>query len=224
MKPDYAAHEQAYQALRRKPERAGWDDAASLARDLALLEPVLAWPGLPAGGRLLELGCGAGNVALHMARRGWDVHGIDISPTAIDWAREHAAQQGVDARFDVADVVSLAGLADSHFDLVLDGHCLHCIIGTDRSRVLAAVQRVLKPGGVLLVRTMCDQVPAPMAAQFDEASRCLMRNGVPVRYIGRSDELLREIASAGYRVDRWQVEPPVDANDAGELFALAVRG
>jgi 2-polyprenyl-3-methyl-5-hydroxy-6-metoxy-1,4-benzoquinol methylase len=222
VQPDYAAHEQVYQALRRQPDRAGWDEAAALARDVALLDAVLAWPEFPAPGRLLELGCGAGNIALHLARRGWDVQGVDIAPTAIAWAREHAARDGLAARFDVDDVLTLAGQADAQCDVVLDGHCLHCIIGADRPRVLAAVQRVLRPGGALLVRTMCDQVPASVAAQFDAASRCVVRGGVPNRYIGRAGDLLQELAAAGYRVARWQVEPPLGADDAGELFALAI--
>lgn len=222
MKTDYAGHERAYQALRARGDRPGWDVAEGLQRDLQLLDAALAWPGCPRGGTLLEIGCGAGNVALHLARRGWSVHGVDIAPTAVAWARDHAAREGLAARFDVADVLTLEGVADAQFDLVLDGHCLHCIIGNDRARVLAAVRRVLRPGGALLVRTMCNQVPAPLRPHFDAATRCLLRDGVASRYIGRAEDILRELEGAGFVVARSQVLPAAGADDADELFALVL--
>jgi Methyltransferase domain len=59
--------------------------------------------------------------------------GVDVSPAAIDWATERSTSfSGVDFRVD--DVLHLATCADADFDAVVDGHCLHCIIGPDRRR------------------------------------------------------------------------------------------
>jgi 2-polyprenyl-3-methyl-5-hydroxy-6-metoxy-1,4-benzoquinol methylase len=222
MEPDYAAHENAYQALRRQPGRTGWDEAQVLRRDLALLHAVLRWPQFPPAGDLLEIGCGAGNVSLWFARQGWRVRGVDIAPSAVEWARDNAAQAGLDARFDAGDVLTLEGVADRSVDLVLDGHCLHCIEGPDRARVLSAVRRVLRPVGHLLVRTMCADDVTHLAARadFDAASRCFLRKGVPVRYLGAPESILAELRDAGFAPVRHEVVPAQDADDMDELFAL----
>jgi SAM-dependent methyltransferase len=223
LRTNYAGHEKAYRSLREQPERPGWDTFEGLARDLALLEDVLGWPGVPRRGDLLEIGCGAGNVALHLAWKGWRVRGIDISPTAIAWARDNARSEGLHVHFAVGDVLTLDGEKDASQDLVLDGHCLHCIIGADRARVLASVQRVLRPGGAFLLRTMCNEPPPSMAQRngFDPATRCMVRDGVASRYIGRATDLLAELEAAGFRLLQWQVVPARDEADCDELFALA---
>lgn len=60
----------------------------------------------PTQGRALDLACGPGAASVWLARRGLDVWGLDISATAIDQARELAAQAGVGERcqFDVVDL------------------------------------------------------------------------------------------------------------------------
>ena len=225
MKTDYAGHEQAYQRLRAQAGRPGWGDAGVLARDLRILQRVMQWPGFPAHGRVLELGCGAGNVALYLSQRGYDVCGVDIAPTAIEWARESALALGQAASFEVADVLVLPNCADGSFDLALDGHCLHCIIGADRPRFLASARRVLRPGGALCIRTMCNEVPDALAqrAGFDPDSRCFVRDGVASRYIGWAHDIEREVTDAGFELLHAEVEPSIGGDDLAELLLLARR-
>ena len=129
MKTDYAAHERLYRRHRDKGF-AGWSEADSnYAQWQADCEAILSRGNAPSTGRLLDLGCGAGNMTVWFARRGYEAYGIDIAPTAIDWARERSEAQGIPARFDVGDAVRLGGYEDAFFDFVFDGHCLHCIIG-----------------------------------------------------------------------------------------------
>jgi ubiquinone/menaquinone biosynthesis C-methylase UbiE len=122
-----------------------------LAENLARLDRLLARCPFPAGARVLELGCGAGDLSLRLAERGLDATGVDVSPAAVEWARQKAASRGLAAAFRVRDVPDLRDFADSGFDGVLDGYCLHCVIGPDRAKVLAAARRVLRPGGLLHV-------------------------------------------------------------------------
>lgn len=103
---------------------------------------------LPKTGKVLEIGCGAGDVSLLFAERGFQVSGIDISATAIEWAKEKASNARLKANFEVGDVTNLGRWEDGTFDIVVDGHCLHCIIGDDRSEVLKETYRVLKPNGI----------------------------------------------------------------------------
>ncbi|BCY10382.1 bifunctional 2-polyprenyl-6-hydroxyphenol methylase/3-demethylubiquinol 3-O-methyltransferase UbiG [Actinoplanes sp. L3-i22] len=74
------------------------------------------------GPKVLDLGCGTGDLACTLARRGYHVTGIDISPTAIDLARKKAA--GLTARFDVQDATKL-NLPNAPFDTIFDSGLLH---------------------------------------------------------------------------------------------------
>jgi 2-polyprenyl-3-methyl-5-hydroxy-6-metoxy-1,4-benzoquinol methylase len=91
----------------------------------------------PRRGRLLELGCGAGNLSIALAEKGFEVFGVDFSKTAIDWAKENAKKSGKNIGFEVADVCNLVSLKNETFDVVYDGYCFHCIIGENRVTALA---------------------------------------------------------------------------------------
>src|SRR5262245_16453477 len=60
--------------------------------------------------RAVELGCGTGTNAVWLAQRGFDVTAIDISPTAVQRARQRAADSGVEVHFVEADVMALPEL------------------------------------------------------------------------------------------------------------------
>jgi len=60
--------------------------------------------------KTIDVGCGAGNYAIYLASKGFDVTGVDISPSAIALARENTAKRGVACNFLVADI--LDGLSD----------------------------------------------------------------------------------------------------------------
>src|ERR1035437_9939074 len=102
MKTKYDGHEDAYQKFRSQPERVGWDDTEQLAANVASMERVLQWPTFPRKGRVLELGCGAGNICIELAKRGFDVYGVDSAPTAIEWATQNSLLAGVAGVFQSA--------------------------------------------------------------------------------------------------------------------------
>ncbi|MDA1279582.1 MAG: class I SAM-dependent methyltransferase [Chloroflexi bacterium] len=52
---------------------------------------------------VLDLGCGAGGLAIALAERGWAVTGVDLSENAIESARKSARSHGVEVEFFVAD-------------------------------------------------------------------------------------------------------------------------
>lgn len=210
---DYAAHDDRYVRLREQGAP-GWDSAEVYREREVELDWAVA--GARPGARVLELGCGAGNVAASLAARGFDVTGIDISRTAVAWATERAVPG---ARFGVGDVVD--GI-DGTYDLVLDGHCLHCIIGEDRARLLANVRRALAPAGSFFVATMCGDVTIPaLRACFDPATRCQVVGGVAYRFIGDAEEILEELRAAGFTIERSMVVPRKDEDDQDHLWAIA---
>ncbi len=185
-------------------------------------EVELGWAltalGPSAGKRVLELGCGAGNAAAWFAERGFAFTGIDVSPAAVAWAEERAVPG---ARFFVGDLTQ--GIAGT-YDLIVDGHCLHCIIGGDRARLLAHVQGALAPGGHFFVSTMCGAVTSPaLQACFDAQTRCQVVDGIARRFIGDAAEILEELRAAGFEVVRWVVDPRDDDLDQDNLWAVARR-
>lgn len=75
------------------------------AINLGLVGQVAAWTASLSGARVLDAFCGVGNFALPMARRGLEVHGVEISPEAVAAARDNAARNGLaNASFEVRDL------------------------------------------------------------------------------------------------------------------------
>lgn len=219
MRIDYAAHDSVYRQLKASG-KLGWTDAVELRDILTDLETALGQAWAPRGGRAIELGCGAGEVALWLAANGWEAHGVDISPTAIEWAKEKASQRGLHVDFRTGNVVDLRDYPDGFFDLAVDGLCLHCIVGDDRARMLAAVRRVLRRGGLFHVRTMCGD-PSPEsgpARQFDRSSRCLVVKDVATRYLGTVESITGEIEAAGFQILSQHVKPRHRDDDLDDLL------
>lgn len=97
-------------------------------------------------GRAIDIGCGPGRNALFLAQQGWAVDAVDLSPVAVAWARERAAEAGLNISFYHGSVMSL-DLGAAAYDLVYDSGCLHHIPPHRRPAYLRLVRRLLKPGG-----------------------------------------------------------------------------
>jgi SAM-dependent methyltransferase len=93
-------------------------------------------------GRLLDVGCGTGDLAAVFMGHGWQVSGIEPSSQAAEFARE----AGVDA---VNGTLADAPWEDSHFDAIVFNHSLEHI--DKPAEALAEAARLLRPGGLLAV-------------------------------------------------------------------------
>jgi 2-polyprenyl-3-methyl-5-hydroxy-6-metoxy-1,4-benzoquinol methylase len=235
LKTNYMAHDSVYQRL--KAEGAfGWTSQSDQTqvvqpRILQAIDRLAIAP----GSRILDLGCGTGDIAIWLASRGYAAYGIDIAPSAISWAREKADSQTVQVEFTVGSVVELSPYSNGFFHLVIDGRCLHCIIGSDRARTLASIYRVLQPGGGFLLQSMCGEVmeALPVRQAFDPASHCLVNEqGIATRYIGPAETILQELKTAGLEtsslgegaaIASWHVVPREGPHDQDDLVALAVK-
>ncbi|MEU8664913.1 class I SAM-dependent methyltransferase [Actinoplanes philippinensis] len=108
--------------------------------------------GIRAGQRVLEIGCGTGNLLTALARRtsGVDAGGIDPDRSALRRARRKAQRGGLPVRYEYAFAAALP-LPDAHIDVALSSLMLHHLDGPGRDRALREVRRVLAPGGRLHV-------------------------------------------------------------------------
>jgi len=100
--------------------------------------------------KTIDLGCGAGNYAIYLASIGFDVTGIDISPSAIKMAKEKAKKKGVKCNFLVADVLGDLDEVKETFDFAYDWELLHHIFPEKRKKYVKNVYRILNPGGKYL--------------------------------------------------------------------------
>jgi SAM-dependent methyltransferase len=111
-------------------------------------ESLAEWlaDGRLAPGRVLELGCGNGRNATHLAGLGCRVDAVDFSARAIEWARERAKSAGASVAFQCCSIFD-ATFPQGSYDLVYDSGCFHHLPPHRRQDYVELVHRALKPGG-----------------------------------------------------------------------------
>jgi len=103
------------------------------------------------GGRILDIGCGAGREALGFARAGFRVVGIDVAPRMIELARANALREGLDITFRVQSVTELDEPPGS-FDGAYWAASYHHVPGRAlRVQTLGRIRRALTADGVLVL-------------------------------------------------------------------------
>ncbi|MEO8609045.1 MAG: class I SAM-dependent methyltransferase [Chloroflexota bacterium] len=137
---------------------AGWEliwrsgDIPPRYRSLAAPNPsVVEWAdSLPAGGFVLDIGCGVGRHVVYMGGRGFKVAGVDVSPSGIEISQAICAERGIafEGHIGAMDVLPWP---DATFDGAFSTSTIHHNLRADIEQSLVEVRRVLKPGGLLLV-------------------------------------------------------------------------
>ena len=121
------------------PLRVGWVETRARAR---------LGPG-PV--RLLDVGCGAGLAAEELARRGFDVLGLDAAGEAIEAARAHAAGQGLPLAYRIGTAEDLAAEGAS-FPVITALEVIEHV--ADPAAFLRTLAALLTPGGLLVLSTL----------------------------------------------------------------------
>ena len=184
------------------------DQRELVERTADQLADVVAPPGPVA-----DLGCGPGAHALALARRGYDVAGVDGSPRMVQAARTRAARDQADATFDVHDVRAPLCFADASLAGVLAILVLQHL--PHPAAFLAEIRRCLRPGGHLLITAPArDSTPRTSQGLYWRlrAACYLLVPGV-VRFYD-ANSLTRLVQDQGLTVVECTVEP-------GRVSALA---
>ena len=131
--------------------------------------------GLPDDARILELGCGRGDVWVENSDRvppDWGITLSDLSSGMIEEAGSNLEGCGVSFDYELIDAQSIP-YPEATFDGVVANHMLYHV--PDRAKGIAEIHRVLKPGGLLFAATngrgnmgeLWDIVNTPVRAEFD---------------------------------------------------------
>jgi SAM-dependent methyltransferase len=110
--------------------------------------PILAHYSLPPKARILDVGCGTGEITSRVAELfpGAELLGIDLDEHHLERARARSARYGPRVRFQVGDALQLP-LGDAQFDLVICRHLLQAV--PSPRRVVEEMRRVARPGAGL---------------------------------------------------------------------------
>lgn len=99
------------------------------------------------GARVLDMGCGAGRIALPMAAAGLVVTGVDSDAAMLAEASRNAAAAGLDLEAIHGDITAMP-LPDDHFNAVLSINVLHLVPAWQQA--LAEAMRVMRPSGLFI--------------------------------------------------------------------------
>jgi SAM-dependent methyltransferase len=139
------------------------------------------------GSRMLDVGCGAGQLALIAARSGVQATGCDIATNWIEKARLRAADEGLNAVFEEGDAEALP-YPDASFDVVTS--MFGAMFAPRPEMVASELARVCRPGGLI---AMANWTPGGFIGQmFRTISRHIAPSGMPSPVLWGDESTVRE--------------------------------
>src|SRR3954468_11460953 len=142
---------------------------------------------LTPGTRLLDVGCGAGQLALIAARNGVKVTGCDIATNWLDKARARAEAEGLQITFEEGDAESLP-YGDAEFDVVVS--LIGAMFAPRPELVATELTRVCRPGGMV---AMANWTPEGFVGQmFKAIAKHIAPSGMPAPVLWGDPATVRE--------------------------------
>ncbi len=133
----------------------------------AYLQIILECVGDPLGKAFCEVGCGSGTTSALLRQMGARVAMVDIAPRALNFAQKHFAQLNLQAQFSRQNGLQM-GFQEGAFDVVWNGGVIEHFTDDGKVALLHEMWRVVRPGGVLLVKApnACD-IPFMLGKTLD---------------------------------------------------------
>ncbi len=128
-------------------------------------------------GAVLDVGCGTGENALHVASLGFPILGVDVAETALAIARKKAEDRGIKVEFAAVDAFQLDRLG-RRFETVLDCGLFHTFDGDERPAYVASLASVTEHDGTLYILCFSDHGPdtGPHPIREDELRAAFKRD------------------------------------------------
>lgn len=144
----------------RDKRRSSWqrkwaqDDFFPPWQDRGVAQEIIAavregW--LPGEGKVLDLGCGSGDVAAWFAEQGYPSLGVDIAEAAVGKARAKHDGRGLPLRFEAVDLCDARALPQGKYDILIDRGCLHGIPGPLLPDYIANIVALSAPDAKMLL-------------------------------------------------------------------------
>jgi SAM-dependent methyltransferase len=156
-------------------------------------EDFVARTEISRGSRVLDVACGTGNLAIPAARKGGTVTGLDIATNLLDQARQRAAAEGLDVRFEEGDAEELPH-QDGEFDVVMT--MFGAMFAPRPERVAAELIRVCRPGGTI---AMANWTPEGFVGKSFRVSAQVSPPppGIPAPVLWGDEKTVRQRLTAG---------------------------
>ena len=198
-----------------------WGPSMPPERELKILGSDVAGKGI------LEIACGGGQSAVHLAEQGARVTGVDFSSAQLAHARAFAQSKKVRIRFIESNVENLSMLPDASFDIAFSAYALGFV--EDIRRTFGEVRRVLRPGGLFafswaspIFAITRDGTVELKRSYFDRSPIVFKdQNGTEVDFHRTYGDWHRALTEAGFVVtDILEPEPLPRENTYADNFPL----
>jgi cyclopropane fatty-acyl-phospholipid synthase-like methyltransferase len=152
------------------------------------------------GGRVLDSGCGSGDLAIWLAEKGGTVTGVDFLEPPLEAARRKAAERAVAVNFLRMDARDLGSIPE-RFDAVTDCGLFHTFDDAGRSEYVQALATLLEPGARLFMLCFATDEPGTHGPRrvSEHELRAAFRDGWAIESIEPSRfEVVPGIAGAKF--------------------------
>jgi len=174
---------------------------------------------IPERAKVLEIGCGTGELAAMLIARGATVTGFDLNPEMIEVAREKIEEEGLGNRFTLGKmgVDGMDLFPSSCFDAVVSTLSFSELSNDERHFTLRHSERVLKPGGLIVIAD--EVVPRTLLRKLVKA--CVRIPMLAATYLA-SGASTRPIADLPVEIEDAGFEVSKEIRSQGDAFALVV--
>jgi len=162
------------------------------------------------GTRVLEIGCGGGELAFELAKRDIIVEACDFSETAIRLC--NAKNPPENLTFFVGNAMTHRGFPNPPYDWIIANQFLQGIIGGDRVFFLKRVRENLKPNGKVLISTLLG-IPDSLKDDVNPQTRV---NSTNTLYFAELDQFAAELSQAELKAVRH-----IKVDENYRIFVLA---
>lgn len=101
--------------------------------------------------KILDLGCGTGRHITYLAKKNFDVYGIDIAEEGIEITKKWLKKEGLEANLKVGSIYKRLPYKNSFFDAIISTNTIHHEKIKNIRKAIREIERVLKPKGLIFI-------------------------------------------------------------------------